>query len=195
MTIPTIHKHCRHSGTSRDHDDDDVSICSDAVEKLTPIHPRLLDPFPRLRRHGALEDYIAQRKKEKEARSVYVGNLDPRTSINDLDRLFTNFSPICTSTIKRNHTRALTAHGILEFKDKESMAKAMMLDGARVADRKIRVSPKSITHRARGCYDGRYDGRGHGRKGGLQEDRPGSGATLRTPFRNVTNSNYAARPY
>ncbi|KAG0357165.1 hypothetical protein BG005_003874 [Podila minutissima] len=187
MTIPTIHKHCRHSGTPLDHDGDDISICSDAVEKLTPVHPRLPDPFPRLRRHGALDDYITQRKNEKEARSLFVGNLDPRTSINDLDRLFTNFSPICTSTIKRNHTRSLTAHGILEFKDKESMAKAMIVDGTRVSDRKIRVSPKRITHGARG----HCDGRGHGRMRGLQEDQPGS--ALRTPFRNVTNSNHAAR--
>ncbi|KAG0357166.1 hypothetical protein BG005_003875 [Podila minutissima] len=120
MTIPTRHEHCSHSGTLRDHEDE-RSVCSDVLDHTTmDISKKMLIPAnSRLRQLSTLQDFIMDLKRAKDSRSIYVANINPRVSINDLEHVFANFGPFNSCIIQHKHHRGLTSAGyaILELSD------------------------------------------------------------------------------
>ncbi|KAG0073911.1 hypothetical protein BGZ93_001788 [Podila epicladia] len=152
MTIPTRHEHCSHSGTLRDHEDA-PSECSDIQDHTTTdISKKMLTPaYPRLRQLSTLQDFIMDLKRAKDLRSIYVANINPRVSINDLERAFANFGPFNSCMIQHKHQRGLASAGyaILELSDSTNKSLATMLNGTRLASQKISVAPKRLMESSR----------------------------------------------
>jgi len=202
MTIPTIHTHCRHSNTADAHDDC-KSMCSDMLDKLSTnpfwtqkpaIRPNASNAGLRLPQ--TLSSIITKERQEKNKRLLFVNNLDPSISINDLERAFSNHGPISKMTIHRKYHET-TGHGILEFADSNAKCKATVVHGTRIGPRPVLVASKHLTNATHGCSNdqGRRQGHGQGCKNGRLE-RGGSGVgPRRTSLRDITNAHYPARPY
>ncbi|KFH69630.1 hypothetical protein MVEG_04436 [Podila verticillata NRRL 6337] len=200
MTIPTIHTHCRHSDTGNAHEDT-MSMCSDMLDKNTTnpywtqspaIRPNPLSPGLRLSK--SLNSLIV---KERKNRMLYIENLDPSTSINDLERAFSNHGPISNSTIRRKHYEA-TSHGILEFAEPTAKSRATIAHGTRIGSRRVVVTPKRPNYSTRGLDygQGHEHGHGQGRENGRQDRELGAEAgPRRTSLRDITNARFLSRPY
>lgn len=202
MTIPTRHEHCSHSGTLRDHEDE-RSVCSDVLDHTTmDISKKMLIPAnSRLRQLSTLQDFIMDLKRAKDSRSIYVANINPRVSINDLEHVFANFGPFNSCIIQHKHHRGLTSAGyaILELSDSATRSPATMLNGTRLASQKISVPPppKRLTENShghtrghgRGLGLGYGHGHGHDRQHGRQHGRQHNGREAgcgRPPLRDIT---------
>ncbi|KAF9378710.1 hypothetical protein CPB97_009402 [Podila verticillata] len=203
MTIPTIHTHCRHSDTGNAHDDT-VSMCSDMLDKNTTNPYWTRSPAvrpnpssPGLRHPQSLNSVIAKERQERKNRMLYIENLDPSTTINDLECAFSNHGPISNSTIRLTHYEA-TAHGILEFADSTAKDRATISHGTRICSRRVFVTPKRPNYSTHGVDYGQGHGHGHGqgRENGRLDRGLGAGAgPRRTSLRDITNTRFTSRPY
>ncbi|XP_074599115.1 polyadenylate-binding protein 2-B-like isoform X2 [Brevipalpus obovatus] len=113
-----------------------------------------------------------EEKKEVDARSIYVGNVDYSATANDLEQHFHGCGSINRVTILcdkfSGHPKGFA---YIEFADKDSVQTAMALDDSLFKGRQIKVNPKrtntpgmSLTNRGggrgfsrprRGAYMGR----------------------------------------
>ncbi|KAG0362690.1 Polyadenylate-binding protein 2 [Podila minutissima] len=156
-----------------DQDDDDVCsydiACANRPYDLRDDIERIKQTNNRIRKSP--RQIYKNKKQNKDLHSVHVTNLDPKTTIDELKRVFRGYGPILSATVACNfNNRENTGRAFVEFKDVEDMVKATRLDRTLLRSRIIRVVPK-CTHKIAIVRESRKEQKGRG-YGHMQERGP-----------------------
>lgn len=122
-----------------------------------------------------------EEQKEIDSRSVYVGNVDYKTTPEELDEFFKNIGSINRVTILYDRfTGYPKGYAYIEFESKNSVNSAIELNGVDFKNRKISIVAKRTNlpgfkkNGGRGGFRGR-GGRGNGRGGSFRGRGRGRG--------------------
>ncbi|EGT51779.1 hypothetical protein CAEBREN_09841 [Caenorhabditis brenneri] len=106
-----------------------------------------------------------EEQKEIDARSVFVGNVDFGSTIEELEAHFKGCGTITRTTIpKDKYTQRQKNFAYIEFEDKDSVEMALVMHETMFRDRRIVVTAKRTNVPGMGAGRGR--GRGFGGRGG-----------------------------
>lgn len=123
---------------------------------------------------------LKEDKKDQDARSIYVGNVDYDSTPEELSQHFQSCGTINRITIPLNkYTQSPMGYAYIEFAEPALVAQALVLNGSTFRARELKIVPKRTNvpsfmrgsgrggrGSARGFYSGRgYRGRGRGRGG------------------------------
>ncbi|CAL2031705.1 unnamed protein product [Caenorhabditis brenneri] len=106
-----------------------------------------------------------EEQKEIDARSVFVGNVDFNSTVEELEAHFKGCGTIARTTIPRDkYSQRQKNFAYIEFEEKESVELALVMHETMFRDRRIVVTAKRTN--VPGMSAGRGRGRGFGGRGG-----------------------------
>ncbi|KAJ5077792.1 eukaryotic initiation factor 4b-related [Anaeramoeba ignava] len=101
-----------------------------------------------------------------DSKSIFVGNLDPSTTDQELYDLFASCGPIRKLTIRKNKMGESKGFAYVEFENLDSIETSLTLEGTTLRGKNIHVSQKRTNVPfSKGRGRGRSRGRGRGRGG------------------------------
>ncbi|CAL2031706.1 unnamed protein product [Caenorhabditis brenneri] len=118
-----------------------------------------------LNKSGKASPPSLEEQKEIDARSIFVGNVDFGSTVDELEAHFNGCGTIARTTIpKDKHTHRQKNFAYIEFEEKESVEMALIMHETMFRDRQIVVTAKRTNVPGMGAGRGR--GRGFGGRGG-----------------------------
>jgi len=125
-----------------------------------PVHPRLwLPPFSmQMATDGSGEQLTEEEKKERDGRSIFLGNVHFDATAEQLHELFCSCGTINQVTIKSDKNNNPKGFAYIEFLEPDAVEAAVKLNGTELLGRAIKVNPKRTNVPGK-------KGRGRGRGG------------------------------